>query len=188
LTGGEDARDPPVVVAAECDGSATVGGWKENGDSYEGPVGDVGSASYPYDDDDVVVVVVDADVPNCPYPETDSSARETNPDPAKADFDAKYDAGAVPGRFAVDGRRKASAPGMGSMCCVAAAEGIDPDDEVGSAAAETTAERGGNVRAIESADPPPAVGGRLWLDPGLLSRARSEMKLNELEKPRKDCD
>ena len=48
---GEDARDPldaAAAVAAECDGSATVGGWKENGDSYEGPVGDVGSASYPY--------------------------------------------------------------------------------------------------------------------------------------------
>jgi hypothetical protein len=104
--------DPPgaTAAAAECDGSATVGGWKENGDSYEGPVRDVGSASYPYD--------VDVDVPNCPYPETDNSARETSPDPAKADFDAKYDAGAVPGRFAVDGRRKASAPGMGSMCCV----------------------------------------------------------------------
>ena len=61
----------------------------------------------------------------------------------------------------------------------------DVDDEVGRAA-ETTAERGGNVRAIASA--PPAVGGRLPLDPGLLSRARSEMKLNELERPRKDCD
>ena len=122
MTGGEAARDPPadvVVVAAAvagCDGSATVGGWKENGDSYEGPVGDVGSASYPYDDDDVM----DADVTNSlrrPYPGTDSSGRETSPDPAKADFDAKYDAGAVPGRLAVDGRRKASAPGMGSMCC-----------------------------------------------------------------------
>jgi hypothetical protein len=32
------------------------------------------------------------------------------------------------------------------------------------------------------------VGGRLLLDPGLPSREMSEMKLNELERPRKDCD
>ena len=52
-------------------------------------------------------------------------------------------------------------------------------------AAETTAARGGSVRA---SDPPLAVGGRLLLDPGRPSRAKSETKLNELEKPRKDCD
>jgi len=57
---------------------------------------------------------------------------------------------------------------------------------VGSAA-ETTAARGGNVRAIASG-PPPAVGGRLLLDPGRPSRAKSETKLNELERARKDCD
>jgi hypothetical protein len=60
-----------------------------------------------------------------------------------------------------------------------------PDGGVGSAA-ETTEARGGSVRASESG--PPEVGGRLLLDPGLPSRARSEMKLNELGKPRKDCD
>lgn len=50
-------------------------------------------------------------------------------------------------------------------------------------AAETTAARGGSVRAAASG--PPAVGGRLWLDPG---RPLSETKLNELVRPRKDCD
>jgi len=56
---------------------------------------------------------------------------------------------------------------------------------VGSAA-ETTAARGGSVRASEPG--PPAVGGRLLLDPGLPSRAKSATKLNELGKARKDCD
>jgi hypothetical protein len=59
------------------------------------------------------------------------------------------------------------------------------DGGVGSAA-ETTAARGGSVRVSVSG--PPAVGGRLLLDPGLPSRARSGTKLNELGKPRKDCD
>ena len=44
MTVGEVERAPPAA-AADCDASATEGGWKENGDSYEGPVGDVGSAS-----------------------------------------------------------------------------------------------------------------------------------------------
>ena len=116
MIGGEAERDPPFVAAAACDASATEGGWNENGDSYDGPVGDVGSASYPYDDADVA-----ADEPNSPmrpHPDTDMSERGTSPCPMKADFVARYDAGAVPGRLAVDGRRKASAPGMGSMCCV----------------------------------------------------------------------
>jgi len=47
LTVGEVERAPPAATA-DCDASATEGGWKENGDSYEGPIGDVGSASYPY--------------------------------------------------------------------------------------------------------------------------------------------
>lgn len=63
------------------------------------------------------------------------------------------------------------------MCCVdVGAMGNGPDDEEGRAL-ETTAARGGRVRA--SASP---VGGRLLLDPS------PEMKLNVLEKPRKDCD
>ena len=44
---GEIERAPPAA-AVDCEASATEGGWKENGDLYEGPVGDVGSASYPY--------------------------------------------------------------------------------------------------------------------------------------------
>ena len=48
MTVGEVERAPPAATA-DCDASATEGGWKENGDSYEGPIGDVGSASYPYD-------------------------------------------------------------------------------------------------------------------------------------------
>jgi hypothetical protein len=53
--------------------------------------------------------------------------------------------------------------------------------------AETTAERGGSVRACESG--PLAVGGRLLLDPGLPSLVESERpKLNVAGKARKDCD
>jgi len=37
----EDARVPPFAGCA----SVIDGGWKENGDSYEGPDGEVGSAS-----------------------------------------------------------------------------------------------------------------------------------------------
>jgi hypothetical protein len=71
------------------------------------------------------------------------------------------------------------------MCCVDCdGKGNDWDDE-GGIVAETTAARGGSVRACESA--PLAVGGRLLLDPGRPSR-EERPKLNVLEKGRKDCD
>jgi len=41
LTGDEDETVPPVAGCA----SGTDGGWNENGDSYDGPDGEVGSAS-----------------------------------------------------------------------------------------------------------------------------------------------
>ena len=81
--------------------------------------------------------------------------------------------------MAVVGLRKAREPGTGSMCCVdVGAMGNGPDDEGGSAL-ETTAARGGRVRA---SGPPPPVFGRLPADPS------PGMKLNVLEKARKDCE
>jgi hypothetical protein len=54
----------------------------------------------------------------------------------------------------------------------------------GGMVAETTAESGGSIRACESA-PAPAVGGRLWLDPGLGSLGSAIPKLYVVEKGRK---
>ena len=65
------------------------------------------------------------------------------------------------------------------MCCVEVGA-MGNDDEEGSAL-ETTAARGGRVRASGPALPPP-VCGRLVVDPS------PETKLNVLEKARKDCE
>jgi hypothetical protein len=64
----------------------------------------------------------------------------------------------------------------GSTCCV---DWGGMGMEGGETEEETTAERGGSIRACASG------GKRLELDPGLL--ASGIPKLNEVEKGRKDC-
>jgi hypothetical protein len=71
------------------------------------------------------------------------------------------------------------------MCCVDCGGAGNCWEDGGGIVAETTAARGGSVRASDSA--PPAVGGRLLLDPGRPSR-EANPKLSELEKGRNDCD
>ena len=71
------------------------------------------------------------------------------------------------------------------MCCEDCGGTGNGWDDCGGIVAETTAARGGSVRATESV--PPAVGGRLLLDPGRPSREEMP-RLSGLEKVRKDCD
>lgn len=75
----------------------------------------------------------------------------------------RIDAGAVPGRLAVEGLRK----GRGSTCCDDCGGRGNDWDGGGGIVAETTAASGGSVRACASG--PPAVSG-LLLDPGRPSR------------------
>lgn len=87
----------------------------------------------------------------------------------------RIDAGAVPGRLAVEGLLK----GKGSTCCADWANDWDGGGEI---VAETTAASGGSVRACASE--PPAVSGLVELDPGRPSRERLSLegilKLNVL--------
>lgn len=117
--------------------------------------------------------------------------------PAKEDLAEKRDAdaGAVPGRVAVVGRRRVSEPGKSTLPLPDC-----PCEEPGGAGngwmccwpgeaereAETTAARGGRDREFGSASPP-EVGGRLALVRGRPSRVGSETpKLTEEAKGRKD--